>query len=171
MAGTAGTSGRQAWLQSQLLLICCAMSHRIHHISDLWLSYLMDVPSSPGGMWKGQPETNVTGTEDSVIVQNVPKEVTGIKFYSMNHRTQLDLRDYTHPPLWGKSPGKGPCREACSPKLATTPQFGVSAIHQIESDGKADYRSSEHKRFHLNPLYTDFSKNLRWLMIWKILSL
>lgn len=111
-----------------------------------------------------------TGTKGGVTTQNVPKEVTGIKFYTMNHRTELDLRDYTCPHLQGKS-GKGPRGEACSPKLATAPQFGVGAIHQIESDGKADYSSSEHNCFHLNPLYTDSSKNLRWLMIWKTLSL
>ena len=47
------------------------------------------------------------GTEGGVTTQNVPKEVTGVKFYSMNHRTQLDMRDYTHPPLqkiWERAP-------------------------------------------------------------------
>lgn len=160
-SGTRGSRGhgRNSWDVRQAGLapvsaaadLLCYVTQDPSH-SDLWLSYLMDVPSSPGGMWKGQPETNVTGTEDSVIVQNVvPKEVTGIKFYSMNHRTQL---------IWEITPillmGKISWERALQGSLQSQAGYHPTVWSQCNPPDwkwrKADYRSSEHKRLHLEPI-------------------
>ena len=76
---------------------------------------MMDVPPSPAGVCRGWPETIVSKLRFDYSCRygsqcdsaGHSKGATGVQFYSMNHRTELGLRDYTRPPLQGKSPGKG----------------------------------------------------------------